>query len=155
MIAPRVASRARVLSDEELRRVWQASGALRPKSRAYVRLSILTAARQIEVADKCVAEVDRSNGRWTLPPERAKNGRGITLPLGALALTELGARLKRRLDELSGVGDWCWHDLRRTACTGMTRLGVPREHAEAALNHVSGRTPLERTYDRHDFAPSW
>jgi hypothetical protein len=35
----------------------------------------------------------------------------------------------------------------------MTRLGVPRDHAEAAINHVSGRTKLERTYDRHDYAP--
>ena len=33
----------------------------------------------------------------------------------------------------------------------MTRLGVPRDHAEAALNHVSGRTALERTYDRHRY----
>jgi hypothetical protein len=35
----------------------------------------------------------------------------------------------------------------------MTRLGVPRDHAEAAINHVSDRTALERTYDRHDYAP--
>jgi hypothetical protein len=31
-------------------------------------------------------------------------------------------------------------------------LGVPREHAEAAINHISGRSALERTYDRHDYA---
>ena len=43
--------------------------------------------------------------------------------------------------------------LRRTARTGMTRLGVSRDHAEAALNHISGRSALERTYDWHDFAP--
>ena len=34
----------------------------------------------------------------------------------------------------------------------MTRAGVPRDHAEAAINHVSGRSALERTYDRHDYA---
>jgi hypothetical protein len=33
----------------------------------------------------------------------------------------------------------------------MTRLGVWRDHAEAAINHVSGRSKLERTYDRHDY----
>ncbi len=48
---------------------------------------------------------------------------------------------------------WRLHDLRRTARTGMTRLGIPRDHAEAALNHVSGRSALERTYDRHSYAP--
>jgi hypothetical protein len=62
------------------------------------------------------------------------------------------SKLKTRLDALSGVKAWRWHDLRRTARTGMTRLGVPREHAEAAINHVSGRSALERTYDRHDYA---
>jgi hypothetical protein len=51
-----------------------------------------------------------------------------------------------------GWRGWRWHDLRRTARTGMTRLGVPRDHAEAAINHVSGRSALERTYDRHDYA---
>ncbi len=51
--------------------------------------------------------------------------------------------------------DWRWHDLRRTARTGMTRLGVARDHAEAAINHVSGRSALERTYDRHDYAASY
>lgn len=50
------------------------------------------------------------------------------------------------------MAPWRWHDLRRTARTGMTRLGVPNDHAEAVLNHISGRSALERTYDRHDFA---
>ena len=34
----------------------------------------------------------------------------------------------------------------------MTRLGVPRDHAEAAINHLSGRSKLERTYGRYDYA---
>jgi hypothetical protein len=34
----------------------------------------------------------------------------------------------------------------------MTRLGVSRADAEAALNHASGRSAIERTYDRHDYA---
>ena len=48
---------------------------------------------------------------------------------------------------------WRIHDLRRTARSGMARLGVPRDHAEAALNHLSARSALERTYDRHDYGP--
>ncbi len=62
-------------------------------------------------------------------------------------------RLKGRMDLAAQVKGWRWHDIRRTARTGMTRLGVPRDHAEAAINHISGRTALERTYDRHDYAP--
>lgn len=180
IIAPSVAARARVLSDEELRAVWEASAQLRPKSRAFARLLILTAAREMEVADIATGEVDRAGARWTICGKRAKNHRTITLPLSPAALEELSAvwpehgdaiapswrllgdiagsglrgfsKLKARVDELSGVKNWRWHDLRRSVRTGMTRLGVPREHAEAALNHVSGRSVLERTYDRHDFA---
>ncbi len=74
------------------------------------------------------------------------------------------SKLKARLDEristaraAAGVKDvmpaWRWHDLRRTARTGMTRLGVPREHAEAAVNHLSARSALERTYDTYNYGP--
>ena len=62
-------------------------------------------------------------------------------------------KLKLRMDGATKLVGWRWHDLRRTARTGMTRLGVPRDHAEAAINHVSGRSKLERTYDRHDYGP--
>jgi hypothetical protein len=61
------------------------------------------------------------------------------------------SKIKARLDELSGVSNWHIHDLRRSARTGMARLGVSGEHAELALNHISGRTALMRTYDRHDY----
>lgn len=171
-LAPTVAARARVLSDDELVAVWRASAALNPKPRAFVRLLILTAAREMEVADIAIGEVDRDAGQWRLPAERAKNGRALTLPLGPLALAELAAvwpnqappsyrrllgvrhfsRLKNTIDKASGVADWRWHDLRRTARTGMTRLGVARDHAEAALNHVSHRSALEQTYDRHEYS---
>jgi integrase len=179
-IAPPLASRERVLTDEELRAVWRASGQLNPKPRAFVRLLILTAAREMEVADIAVGEVHRGRRAWIIPGARTKNGQRHVVPLCALALIEiqgvwpgfdedaapdwrlLGAvpggglrgfsKIKTRLDVLSGVAGWRLHDLRRTARTGMTRLGVLRDHAEAAINHVSGRSALERTYDRHDYA---
>jgi hypothetical protein len=75
--------------------------------------------------------------------------------LGAIAGSGLSgfSKLKARVDALSSVADWHVHDLRRSARTGMTRLGVPRDHSEAAVNHVSGRSALERIYDRHDYGP--
>ncbi len=179
LIAPPPAERTRVLTDAELVAVWKAADREPPKLRAFVRLLILTAARETEVADIAAGELDLEAGRWSLPGERTKNGIGYALPLGPLALAELRAvwpedppapdhrllgrvagsgfrgfgRLKIRMDRAAKVTGWRWHDLRRTARTGMTRLGVPRDHAEAAINHVSGRTKLERTYDRHDYAP--
>jgi integrase len=179
LIAPAPAARARVLTDAELAAVWKAADRESPKLRAFVRLLILTGARELEVADVAAGELDLAAGRWTIPGERTKNRIGYTLPLSPLALAVLRAvwpaeepaadhrllgratgsgfrgfgKLKARMDAATKVAGWRWHDLRRTARTGMTRLGVPRDHAEAAINHVSGRTKLERTYDRHDYAP--
>lgn len=181
VIAPPVAARERVLTDAELRVIWRAANVLRPKPRAFVRLLAMTAAREMEVADIATGEIDVNAGRWLIPGERTKNRRSIVVPLHPLLIAELRAvwpehgeragpawrllgriagsglrgfsPVKRALDRASGVTGWRWHDLRRTARTGLTRLGIPRDHAEAALNHISGRTALERVYDRHDFAP--
>jgi hypothetical protein len=49
-LAPPVASRERVLTDEELARVWQATEKVNPKPRAFIRTLILTAARRNEAA---------------------------------------------------------------------------------------------------------
>ena len=37
-----------------------------------------------------------------------------------------------------GLPRWTPKDLRRTLRTGMARIGVPEEHAEAVLNHIQG-----------------
>lgn len=189
-LAPAPAARQRALTDAELVEVWEAAGKEPPKLRAFIRLLILTACREMEAADIAVGEFDLEPGRWSIPAHRTKNGHAITLPLCPLAVAELRAvlpeeevgadyrllgrirgsglrgfsKLKARLDDRiaaarlsAGIKDampaWRWHDLRRTARTGMTRLGVPREHAEAAVNHISARSALERTYDRHDYTP--
>ena len=181
IIAPPGAARERTLLDDELRAIWTAADGLRPKARAFVRVLVMTAAREGEVADIATGEIDMATATWSIPGARTKNRRGIVVPLHPLLLDGLRAiwpehgdragtgwrllgeiagsglrgfsKIKVRLDELSGVTGWRWHDLRRTARTGLTRLGVSRDHAEAALNHVSGRSALERTYDRHNFAP--
>jgi integrase len=43
------------------------------------------------------------------------------------------------------------HDLRRTAASFMTKLKVPRLHAEKVLNHSTG--DIAEAYDRHDYLP--
>jgi integrase len=165
--------------DQELRSVWFGADSLPAKARAFVRLLAMSAARRTEVADIATGEIDLKAGLWSVPSQRAKNRRAITLPLHPLLLAELRAvwpahgdrvgpgwkllgsisgsglrgysKFKLRLDAASGVSDWGWHDLRRSARTGMARLGVPDQHAEAALNHISNRSALVRTYDRHGY----
>ena len=63
-------------------------------------------------------------------------------------------RLIKRLMATSGTTNWTWHDLRRTARTGMTYLRVPEDAAEAALNHVTGRDKLVAIYDQSGPSPS-
>jgi integrase len=177
IIAPPPAPRQRVLTDEELKAVWRAADREPPKLRAFVRLLILTGARETEIADIAVGEIDLKAGAWAISGTRTKNGRGYKVPLGELATAELSAvwptdtarpdhkllgrtsdngfrgfgRLKRRIDQASGTSGWRWHDLRRTCRTGLSRLGVPTDHAEAAINHISHRPILEKTYNVHDY----
>jgi integrase len=173
-IAPRMQARERTLSDSELVAIWTAAEAFNVKPRAFVRVLIMTALREREAADLSVSEVDLMNARITLPPSRTKNRPGHVVPLHPLLIAELQAvwpdrragpgykllgrvpgggfagfsRLKRRLDAMlpSEMKPWVWHDLRRSARSTMARLGVPALHAECALNHVSGRSQLEKTY---------
>ena len=51
------------------------------------------------------------------------------------------------------IAHWTFHDLRRTAATGMARTGVAVRVTEAVLNHVSGTAGgIVAVYQRHDFA---
>jgi integrase len=90
-IAPKVASRDRVLSDTEVIALWRASAKRSPKSRCFIRLLLLTGCRQDEAANVAKGEIDRDAGRWVIPCERTKNAREITVPLNDLALAELAA----------------------------------------------------------------
>jgi len=48
------------------------------------------------------------------------------------------SRAKTRLDAAVGATDWTFHDLRRTATTGLARLGIPPHIADKILNHTAG-----------------
>ena len=109
------------------------------------------------------SEIDFDRATWTIPAERAKNGREHTLPLGSLALeiirsvpqivgrdTLFGTRTdkgftswaehKKQLDARLGdqVRPWTLHDLRRTCATRLGDLGAEPHIIEALLNHQSG-----------------
>lgn len=64
-------------------------------------------------------------------------------------------RLLRIMSELNDdelVEHFILHDLRRTAATGMQRIGVAMPVTEAVLNHISGsRGGIAGVYQRHDY----
>lgn len=75
--------------------------------------------------------------------------------LDQLMVEELRKDAERRSDSPEDVKlpPWRLHDLRRTAASGMARLGVGIHVVERLLNHVSGSTTggIVAVYQQHDF----
>ncbi len=88
------AARDRVLSDDELRAVWQAAEEIGHPFGQAVQLMILTGQRRSEVLEAEWQEFDLERGLWTIPRKRTKNGTGHVIPL-APAVVELIRRFPR------------------------------------------------------------
>ena len=161
-------ARDRVLTDDELRLVWNAC-----RDDDYgriVKLLMLTGQRREEISALTWPEIDRDKAVLSLPASRTKNGRPHDVPLSDLALSVLPSQrgdrdfvfgessgafsgfsaAKRRMDDriaaarvaksakAKAMAPWRLHDLRRTVATRLSDLGVPPHVVEALLNHVSG-----------------
>lgn len=141
-------SRERVLSDDELRLVWLAAGALGYPFGPFYRLLLLTGQRREEVSALPWSELDRSIQLWRLPGERAKNGNASNVPLNDLAINII--------DGIAGGEKWKRRGLVFTtndesAISGYSRgkkrldreiLKLARKEAQAA-----GENPDEATID--------
>jgi integrase len=163
--------RERVLSDEEIRRIWSVCD--RPELYPIgpiAQLLLLTAQRRQKVCS--LKWVDIRDGVWTIDTEPLEKSNAGTLRLPKLALDILYAqpkisdrpyifsslnggpwgvssKLKARLDQFSGVSGWTLHDLRRTAKTLMARADVRPDISERVLGHqIKG---VEAIYDRHRY----
>jgi integrase len=173
-------SRERVLTDAELKTIWEATAGDDDYS-AIVRLLLLTGQRASEIGDLSWSET--SDDCITLPGARTKNSRDHIVPLSVPAQAILEARPKMLgrdfvfgrahsdggftgwssckvlLDDrikASGakVKDWVNHDLRRTVATRMAGLGVAPHVVEAVLNHVSGhKAGVAGIYNRATYEP--
>ena len=52
------------------------------------------------------------------------------------------------------MAEWWVHDLRRTAASGMARLGTPPHVIERVLNHISGsQSGVAGIYNRYGYLP--
>jgi integrase len=160
-------ARSRMLTDDELRRLWTASTDAGSFG-ALIRFLLLSGARRSEAA--CMTWDEVTGADWTLPAARNKVKTELLRPLskdaqrileeqprfancpfvftlnGRNALGDFH-RQKMALDAKAGVTGWRVHDLRRTARSLMSRAGVPSEHAERCLGHAVGG--VAAVYDRH------
>jgi len=180
-LAPEKAERERVLSDDELRAVWVAAGALGYPWAGFYQLLILTLQLREEVAGIRWSELSDDLSLWTIPGARMKNGkphdvhlsepaRAILRSLPRLADCDFVfsttatshvsgySKAKRHLDTAivkagGEVAPWIPHDLRRTGVTVLARLGFDSIVVDKLLAHQPGKLRgVAGVYQRHDFA---
>lgn len=163
-------SRERWLKDDEIRAVWEAFEE-EPVTADVFKMLLLTGQRMGEVTSIQWRDIDLNARTWTIPGERAKNGHEHSVPFSEPALEILQARPRKnewvfpsprlhvghiqnlgkahqRIEELSGV-KFHIHDLRRTAATGMARLGIDRVVIAKVLNHTD--RSVTAVYERHGY----
>jgi integrase len=171
-VKPKDRARSRVLSDDELRRVWLAA----EKDElfgAYLRFTLLTACRRSESAGLRRSELSDGGATWRIPAIRCKTNEETALPLSVAAQRVVAAqpvlpggdhvfgptgkhplsdfdRRKKRFDAACGVVGWVIHDLRRSTRTLLSRVTTP-DTAERCLAHRIGG--VRGIYDQHQYLP--
>jgi len=166
-------SRNRVLDKDEIKRFCAACDEIGWPFGPCFTLLLVTGQRRDEVACMKWTHINIDDAVWTLPRQETKADRQHDVPLSPLALSILEvlprngdyvftttgrspisgfSKAKARLDQLSKVGSWRLHDLRRTAASGMAEIGIAPHVIERVLNHASGQiSGLAAVYNRHTY----
>ncbi len=130
-------SRERVLSLDELARIWRAAETLEPLYSDTVKLMITTGQRRAEVSGMRWGEIDLARALWTLPAARTKARRQHVLPLPPLAVAVLLSRrmafrnaavpddmvlptLSRDGHRIAPISGWNWLKRELDRAAGMT-----------------------------------
>jgi hypothetical protein len=165
-------ARDRVLSDDELQKLWLAAEKYPGPFGAYLRFTLLTATRRSESAACRRSEIGNGGGTWIIPGGRYKSGKDMVIPLSETARKIVAAQpvlsggdyifgadgsrpmggfdaRKADFDKIAGIHNYRLHDLRRTARTLLSRAGVPADIGERCLGHLPGG--VRGTYDRHAY----
>ena len=171
--------RKRVLTPQELKVIWPylLDGYGTKVVRDALMMILITAQRPGEVAGMHTDEIEEDwdgDKWWTIPGERTKNGNAHMVYLSPMALKVIGeakgAVFNNPFKDVSidraamshlvakktvgkepyyGLPRWTPHDLRRTARTNFSRMGVPLPVAEAILNHA--KEGMVKVYDLHEY----
>ena len=168
----------------EIALLWRACGAVGPFG-ALLKLLLLTGQRRDEVTGmkhEELIDLGSKHARWSLPPERTKNGKRHLVPLSPAAVQLIQgmpklancefvfsttgttafsgfSNLKEKIDKTISAlkkdhpaeyarqftEPWRLHDLRRTAKTGWSDLGVASDVRDALLGHA--KPGMDRVYD--------
>lgn len=169
------APRERTLTPDEIKAIWRACGEVGTFG-DLVRVLLLTACRRNEIAKSewSWLTLDGDDAILEIPASAHKSKRGHVVPLVPAVVDIFNAlphpddavfafgrggsqgfsgfsKATKRLVEASGIKDWWLHDLRRTAASGMARLGVDSFVIDRVLGH--NLPTLRGTYNLHDYGP--
>jgi integrase len=170
--------RDRILTEDEIKVFWAGldNASMTEGVKLALRLMLVTGQRKSEVVSAPKSEFDLEGKVWTIPAERAKNGLAHRIPLSPLAMNIINEAmaeagdspwlfpspskdkplhrgtvdlaLRKNLPKL-GLENLCPHDLRRTAASLITGLGINRLIVSKLLNHVE--RGVTAVYDRHGY----
>jgi integrase len=130
-------SRDRILSDDELRLVWNAAGKDPSPFGPLVKLLMLTGQRLGEVGGMQWDELDLKNRLWTLPAERVKNSERHEVPLSDAAIEILTA-----LPRIKTTKGFVFATTRDAAVSGFSRA-KDRLDAAVKASLTKGAKPPE------------
>jgi integrase len=173
--------RDRALKRKEIAAFWSGMHRtdLTESEQIAFRMILLTACRRNEVLWAEKTEFDFDELVWEIPGARTQNGIPHALPITPAMLpliqrafilsgnsrylfpsrsdnekkyppTQFSAVMKRNVPKW-GIEPATVHDLRRTAYTEWTSLGISPEVRERLVNHRQGK--LQRTYNKHEYLP--
>ncbi len=172
--------RDRVLSSTEIAAFWHGleKASMLPLTRLALKLMLVTAQRRDEVVSAAWSEFNLSEDIWEIPATRSKNKNAHRVPPSSLAcgllnqVQELGrgslwlfpssrvdgpmvsisvTRAMRENLSRIGIDNATPHDLRRTAASNMTEMGIPRLVVSKVLGHSDGS--ITAIYDRFEYWP--
>ena len=169
----RSSPRVRVLSDSEIRAVWERAEVYGYPFGAIVKLLILTGQRRSEITNLRRSWIE--GDVVTFPSAIVKNSREHAVPLGDMARSVVEglpegtdllfpsrlsdkkpfngfSRSKKTFDSEINIEPYTLHDLRRTFSSVMAKLGTPIHVTEKILNHASGTiSGVAAVYNRHSY----
>lgn len=173
--SPPQRKRQRSFSEAELKQflAWLPTARASQSVRDAMLLELLTTARQGEIVEMEWRFVDRDRAVWQQTTSKNRQAHDVMLSSQALALIEARRGLNERwvfprpdgrghiaskaigiqqyAAKKIGLGftDWTVHDLRRSALTGLARLGCSRVVQDRISNHFDGS--VAAIYDRHNY----
>jgi len=167
--------RDRILTDDEVRSIWEAVERTPSAFGRITQIALLTAQRRGTIAAMKWDDLDLETGLWSVRGEDMKSGRRHIVPLSPQAVAVLRripqqqgsyvfgkfgsgpfsgfSRGKRELLERSGTADWRPHDLRRSANTRLIGFS-DKDVRRRILDHSPPADDVEAIhYDRYDWLP--